>query len=265
MQRPVIIILACLVAILLTPANANTAQAPARGALAIPGVANETPEARRLAMERWEFVDRLAREAHFYLSKTLESVDTALFPIGRSDRVYLLCLGPFSNEPNDREAQDYPTNEILCYQRKNGRDKLVYKLPIINVLSPPTKTYPPKSLLEYINSQDMGESYVIGNQSIDADGSLAIECPITIYEYNDLSAHRDYVEYRLVPPIFCIDVYLLSDTTSGDWPSKKEEIGLGLGQDPKETMTSDKFYPRYGLPVIKEEEALMESGKGETK
>ena len=238
--RTITVLALAFIAILPLPAVASTTEAQA-----IPGVANETPQARQLAMERWEFVKRLGREINFSIWSYTFADYTALFPIGRSDRVYLLCLGPYSNEPNDHEVQDYPTNEILCYQRKKGRDKLVYKLPIIHVLSPATKGYPPKSLLEYITSHGMGESYVNGNQSISADGSLAIQAPISIYEYNDLSAQGDYVEYKDDWGIDCLDIYLLSDLKS-QVPDKKEELGLG-----------EDTFKKYGLPVIKEEEAVM--------
>jgi hypothetical protein len=256
-----IALIAMIAALFLLAGVASFAQGSAtpKEAQAIPGVANETPQARQLAMERYQFVQRLGHEANFTISKSFAIDDTALFPIGRSDRVYLLCVGPFRNSADDKEVPDTPSNEILCYQRKNGKDKLVYKAPLEIVWRAPAVLNPPKNLIEYITTHGMDLGYSSDNKTFGYAGSLSLAGQVTIDEFYDLTAERDYVEYEDVPPVLSLDVTLISDMRAGE----KKYTEILVGQDPvtKKDWDEDQFYKRYGLPVVKEEEALIAGGK----
>jgi hypothetical protein len=227
---------------------------------------NKEAPARLIARERFQFVNRISAKLDvFPIYRTAEEDYATLFPVGRSDRMYLLfkhVYWPNGEGPND---------VIFCYQRKNGKDKLVYRVKLEPIERVETKARPAKiplrtkSLLEYITTED---PWV--RDKIKLASSYAVMGTISQFAKNDLAAEQDYAVYYYTPCTSLLRVWLLSDLKNGRQPDLEEwgpEQGFyNLGEDPytkaklKEGVTDkdgvlsitpgkQEFYQKYGLPL----------------
>ena len=219
-----------------------------------PNVASKaTSPARRLALERYAFVKRLAPKFG-ELPLDIASGDTSreivpMFPVGRSDRVYIF----FWNDPEQGNTEH---DQIFCYQHKDGQDELVYQLNLDVTNRPATKARPVRkmkqitSLLDYVHSRGiLNTDNGVGNSP-----SYAFVGQPSDLALKDLAAKRDYVEYRYYGMGDMLEFYCLSELTNSEFADQFDEQYL-LDQDlvTKKTSTPEEFFRKYGLPVAKGE------------
>lgn len=204
-----------------------------------PAGAGKEPEARRLALERYRFLERLEPQfGGLPISEMAgDYTAVALFPVGRSDRVYLFLWGG-------------DINYASCFQRKGSRDRLVYRFALDPVDRPPKRIRPVGSLLDYIRSA--------GNMA----GSYAIHGRISRFARSDLALRQEYVIYCLTSMGDILEVGLLSDVESiflAPWAGEQYD----LHKDPVTgaKLTEDEFFRRHGLPVAKKERTLLSDAR----
>jgi hypothetical protein len=197
--------------------------------------ARKASQARRLALERCQFLKRLEPKIGYIPLNTVigNTIDTVLFPIGRSDRVYIVLWEEYKVFGTSSSGDGF--NMILCYQHTERQDKLVYKISLEPVDRPAKKIAQIESLLDYINAS--------GN----VGGGYAIKGKISNFALKDLALKRDYVQYSYDSFSEVLGVGLLSQVKNGSVLSDPE-TNYDTG-DP----VNDPFYRKYGLPVAKEE------------
>ncbi len=195
------------------------------------------PRAHSIALQRYAFVQRL--EAKFGLS-LLGSFDvqhhTVLFPVGRSDRIYL-CLEDFDEES---VTGDTLVSALYCYQRKNGKDQFVYRVPLRLLKSLRYQKKPIRSLLDFINDYN-------GN------GSYAIRGKISPLAMTDLAIKRDYVYYKFDVNSGFLFVWLLSEITNDYDPLDGHDYESDIDPVTHAPLKESEFFQKYGLPVAKGE------------
>lgn len=211
--------------------------------------------ARRLAFDRYRFLQRLAKKLGTFplYMDAGESDLKAIFPVGRSDRVYLFFDGAFW--PDQRLSET-----ISCYQDYGGKDKLVYRIYLADRESPAKKIARVSSLQDYIDSEGLTAGAENGHEH---DEGYAVKGKLSQYATTDLAARREYVEYRYVSMEDVLQVWLLSDLKDGY--SSKMTIYEENSLDPKtQTQYPSRFYKKYGLPVSQEELALISAANQST-
>ena len=229
----------------------------------------KSSKTKTIALERYQFLKRLEPKFGFFpLHQFYDQAYVALFPIGRSDRVYLLCQGFWQLRPwhGHMVAGDY--NEVFyCYQREKGNDNLIYKIDLY-VKTKPTK--PPteiRSLRDFLNSRQWGMDRDIRNYQPDIS-----RVNMSASARNDLEVKRDYVLYTHNPVADDLKVVLISDYAREYSGSEDKSVAYTLTVDPVtnkqlsegvdshgSTLQGEEFYRKYGLPVAPGELKLLQS------
>ena len=169
-----------------------------------------------------------------------------LFPIGRSDRMYIMLLpGLFGTN----------VYRIYCYQRNAGNVRLTYKVNLELKDKLATKSKPAKRLARITSLLDLitTETPVDENDGEHIE-TYAVKGRIGPFVKNDLAKKEDYVVYHYCFGTDELAVWELSNSIS---PNVEE---YSLDKDPYTNVdlkSGDDFYNRYGLPVSRWELALM--------
>ncbi len=214
---------------------------------------NRTAATKRIAHERYAFLKRImSRTPGFYLLGTEEHYDTLLFPVGSSDRAYAIEL-----PSNDNWYR--PHYRVSCYQRKNGRDVLVYRVDleerdrILKKRRPAKKVARIQSLLDYLTDYTItGYVALEGRHQREHLITFAVRGRLTKFARSDLSAKRDYVEYGVSLGENALYVSLFP-ANQGSAYTSGEVYALDYDPYRKVTLKDDQFYLEYGLPVAKQE------------
>lgn len=215
-------------------------QTPRRTPQPVGEGAGQESQAKRIARERFQFLKRL--EAKFsglpIYSMGGDYCDVAIFPVGRADRLYLFLWF---------DSDEVPTgNYVYCYQRKDGKDELVYRLTLDPVDGPAKQGKGIKSLLDYIHLA--GHATLSGHKP---GGGYVIEGRISRFARNDLAVRREYALYCCDIMNDVLQVGLLSDV----------EVGSVLPVKVAHYDTAGEYFERYGLPVSRKEMALIRDGR----
>jgi len=209
-------------------------------------LASKSGKAKALAAERYHFLDWFqSQTGRFPLEHNEQTYNTLLFPLGRSDRAYVLLLGG--------DSSDLSGHRLWCYQRTNGKYHRVYKVNLTRkdrVVSKgaPAVRLAPTSLWIYLTGEDEfnNEKNVITDESYPVKGTVSQLTKI------DLKSKRRYVPYNFWFGVNLLQVSLLSDCTRLRPPGGESYC---MDQDPitKKDIDSDVFYRKYGLPPTTEE------------
>ncbi len=166
--------------------------------------------------------------------KTLGTRDDVLFPLGRSDKVYILSQGHNSTE------NGYPLVKLACYTLSGKGVKLLYCVELKIVRTPAKEKICVRNMLDYLSLLGYGAdiypsySYVVpGNISKDAK--------------QDLSLKQDLVDYSYQPVISVLFVHCFSSKTaeSIDEPEHMQSFDV-QGDNLAE---QSQWYKKYGFPV----------------
>jgi len=214
-------------------------------------------QARRIAQERYRFVRWFgSNSGTFPLLGTEASYSTVMFPVGRSDRAYVFLL------PDDWRGKE--VNSIFCYQRKDGKDRMVYRVNLEQRDSLATRDRPARraapimSLLDFVTRE-----IPVRLNGAEHVKSYAVRGGISQFAKNDLALRRDYVGYRYYFGVDALEVSLLSGRQGGN-PYLASGVWYDLERDPFTKAEfrngSDGFYRKYGLPAAQGELALISGG-----
>lgn len=198
-----------------------------------------------LALERFRFVKRMEMQLRgFSLHHSLESKHDIIFPYGKSDRLYIIL---WNSESWISQLQP-GSNYILCYQHKDGIDKLVYKIRIrpINESNRLLTSGPRFSLFAYIYSQR-----TIDGQPYSFVGS------ISKYANNDLNSLQEFILYNYSPVTDALKVLLLSKTGEDNLYTVGLFYDLSIDPVTKDVLQPNEFYRKHGLPIAKEERHIF--------
>lgn len=215
----------------------------------------ETAKAKRIARERYKFVHWFASKTGLWpISRMIgDYTDTVAFPLGRSDRMYVLLLPGYWSDGRE-------VDWILCYQRKNGKNKLVYRVTFEQQDRIATKARPIKAMTRDPNllASVTGEnSYFEGN--VKHIGSDAVQQG-SRFAREDLANLRDYVLYD---SDLTINALQLSPHSARPNASTFGDASYYLDEDPftqaklRHDDSHEDFYRRYGLPVAPAELAMI--------
>ncbi|HEX5324033.1 MAG TPA: hypothetical protein VFW40_09620 [Capsulimonadaceae bacterium] len=225
--------------------------------------ANLTPgeeaRTRSIALARYWLLNQAAKKlGEFPLDSMAGDHDyTAFFPIGRSDRMYLVLINPYPPLGNEG---DYL---VLCYQRNGDKAKLVYRIKIASRyrVVPSGKAADTNvaydSLLDYITQPT---TYGSGTEDTKRVTSYFLPRTTSAFARKDLATKRDYVQYSYEPVIGTLEVWLLSDYQNVHQTPDESQIAFyGLDPDPftNAPLKDDQFYKKHGLPVAKQELPLI--------
>ncbi len=202
----------------------------------------------RIAHERFQFVHWFASTTGDWPISEMggDYKQIVLFPLGRSDRMYVLLT------PGYWHGQELSC--VFCYQRKSGKNKIVYRVNLENqdriaVKGRPLKISTPFSnLLAYFTS----ESLILVN-SVAHIQSYVVKS--SRFAKNDLAIKRDYVGYTCELVTDTLQVSLLSHFRSDGFDL---EAWYDLGTDNSTQIEgTQQFYKKYGLPVAQKELELF--------
>ncbi len=195
---------------------------------------SQSPRLLRMALARY----RLVKQCHLpFEAFGPDQNDTVLLPIGKDDRVYSF-------------VQEDSLSAISCYQRKNGKDRLIYSIDLKyqerrakNVRRAAHFT----NLLDFVTSESLeGNGRIWGN---------VIVSPISQFARKDLAVKRDYIQYTHTYFNDGVSVFLLSDLKVTASITPLVDYHYNVSQDPftRAPMKPEEWFKKYGLPVTKRE------------
>ena len=194
---------------------------------ATPWYLSQNPEEKKLALERNQFLDRVWPRYGIQISSTPEQYGTVIFPFGRSDRMYALLWGMYIN--------GHPVNRFYCFQRKHGKDKLLYTFGLGDRRLHDKKVKKVNSLLNFIYDLQCD---IIGQ--------------ISRYAKNDLTQISNYVGYSVKERVELLEVFIISDSDTQNIIKRihKEPLYVDEDSHSKKKMEVYQFFKTYGLPVL---------------
>lgn len=218
-------------------------------------LANRSAAAKTLALERYKFLKRLEPKFGNMLPIGGDETynDSVLFPVGRSDRMYVMLLPGLFGKNFYR---------IYCYQRNAGRDKLVYTVKLERKDRLASKDKPAKQLAKVTSLLDI----ITTESSVNEDGAehvegYAVQGKLSSSVWTDLAKKQDYVHYHYSFGINALNIWLLSDIAYDGSVNSVE--GFELDKDPitNADLTGYEFYTKYGLPAASGELAIIQKAQ----
>lgn len=190
-------------------------------------------KANRLVRERLEFLQRLAPKVENPLGSSTFSAYYALFPEGKSARIYIVAW----NMEWPESAESVGTSDdswFLCYQRQGGKDKQVYRLRV----STGGATAKDQARVKASGIRSVRD-YLI-SKGADVTGAASR------YARADLNLKRDYTVYEYIWPIETLEVSSFPRERVGGC---KEVYYMDTQRTPDQKSTWQDFFPNYGLPL----------------
>ncbi len=192
-----------------------------------PWYVNQNPKEKKLALERYQFLFRVGSHYGIDITSTMEQGGYAIFPFRRADRMYALL--------HDMYINGNPVEKFYCFQRKDGKDKLVYMLNLYTKRSHYRKIKKINNLMNYIYSKH-----------------CEIKGKINHYVKKDLTKISNYVVYSHMQIIDQLRVFMISDNDNEKLVDKIYKEPLYVDRDPysKKNMEVYQFFKTYGLPIL---------------
>ncbi len=185
--------------------------------------------------------------------------ETVYFPVGKSDRMYVYL---------SRKLRAY------CYLRQAGKYKVLYRVRLTdNRKYVHGSVVLPKHTISSLYDE-FTHKFVLGsgNDSVIFSSSLIG----SIFAKNDLKKKQDFVQYIYDPPIDAVSAFLVSydpNSTAVDKgvqycldidPITKEKLSIsetevknGVTVKTGGELGTDRFYEKYGLPLLRIELDLL--------
>ncbi len=208
-----------------------------------------------LACDRYKFLRRIENKMGVLLLWQQESVFcTAMFPVGKSDRMYLVILSAYwfagsSNGSNIPSAK--PQYLLLCYQHNHGEDRLVYRIE----LSPSHK---PSE-----GNRPSGDSNIL--EKLRYNG-FAVRGDISKVAKAELSANRNYAQYTYIPYTNSLVAWLSNNSTDGvKYGDDFDQLELGKDLITAKNIENREFYRKYGLFTTVNERVLIKPIRSKNK
>ncbi len=197
----------------------------------------------RILMQIWHQsgVSPLPKESLF-------TRDDVLFPLGQSDKVYILKQGyAFTNRHSG-----YPLTKLACYKSIGKGVKLLYSVKLKIVYKPPKDKIRVRNMLDYLS--------LLGDNTPDPQWkafSYTIPKNISNSAKHDLSVRQGLVDYSYIygNSVLYVKCFTTKDTESLD------EHRQGFDVQGRSLAEQSQWYKTYGFPVADCEWAVLNKEK----
>ncbi len=208
-------------------------------------VVAKDPGRRKLALERYAFLNCLCARYGFPYYTSLEFRCDVLFPIGRSDLVYVFLQNAYW--PTEGKANDL----IVCYRRKNGKNEFLYRV-IFNVRA---------GRVRKVKNATCMLNLALSSTFL-GDNHLEMPAKMPRYIMADITKKQDFVDYvwSVYMNTVVVSIYSdhLTDIAAGVHDDQPE-LGYDMNRDPTtgQALQNEEFFRKYGFPITNLEWAAI--------
>ena len=198
-----------------------------------------------LALARYRFLKQIERQklGTNPLRRSIESNQEVLFPLGRSDKAYLVLTGL-----HYIKIRDYQGDQMVCYELKGDVVKFMYSVKLV-IVNKPRKDIPVTHMRDYISTKgDNRSRYVLA-------GHISKEAK------RDLSLKQELVCYSDHPMFSALYVDCLSPSVPKSSSEREDHRQYFDSNAERFSLGETRWFETHGLPICDRELAAIKKKK----